>query len=114
MTLLVEWAAKHRLKTKIDADDTLIISGATGSIWEYSKSRLGVTHEGTVGTWNFRRDKGCGMGMRLSQNGDSEGSLTFDPTDAEQSRFAIQMAGCRGRRKAKDAVKVTARLSGAL
>jgi hypothetical protein len=39
-------------------------------------------------------------GFTLRQDGDTEGTLTFDATDAKQSRLAIKMAGIRTRRHA--------------
>ena len=36
--------------------------------------------------------------MTLRQNGDSEGSLSFDPSNREQAKLAIKIAGARPKR----------------
>jgi len=40
--------------------------------------------------------------MRLLQNGEDEGSLTFDPTNAAQSRLAIRIAGAKAKRQVSE------------
>lgn len=42
-------------------------------------------------------------GCLLKQNGDTEGCLTFDPTNAEQGQAVIRAAGLKARRIASPA-----------
>lgn len=96
------FATKHRLKTSTDKDDgTTIVSGKNGHLYEYSPSELGVcflTGRWCPKTWgNFRR-KAESIGMLVRQNGDSEGCISFDPADREQSKLAIKIAGARPKR----------------
>jgi len=47
---------------------------------------------------NFRR-KAEALGMAVRQDGDSEGALSFDPSDKEQAKLAIQIATVRPKRQ---------------
>jgi hypothetical protein len=46
-------------------------------------------------TWNRRRKSGVAVGMLVSQDGDGEGSLVFDPMNLRQAKAAIEIAGLR-------------------
>lgn len=49
--------------------------------------------------WRKYPDLGLVAGMRLRQNGDAEGCLTFDPANAEQVKIAFRLAGVKRKRQ---------------
>jgi hypothetical protein len=103
---ITEFAKKHRLRVKLDADDmTIIIAGATGQIYEYGSGLLAVmfilphSREPSPRAWNHACRKCLAAGMTLRQNGDAEGALSFDPDNDAQARLAIRVAGVRRRKR---------------
>jgi hypothetical protein len=50
--------------------------------------------------WNKMRGACQAAGMTLRQNGDAEGSFSFDPKNDQQVKLAMQLAGVRPKRKA--------------
>ena len=95
---LEAFASKYKLKLKRSQDDdgALLINGKSGQIYEYSDSELRVSF--TPGLDKDRR--GVAAGMILRQNGDSDGSLSFDPENREQAKLAIKIAGVKVKRQA--------------
>jgi len=117
---LTEFAATYNLKAKRDAgDDTTIIPGRTGHIYEHSEAELAVMYilpneiEPRPRAWSAARKRGIAAGMILRQNGDAEGALSFDPTNAEQVKLAIRVAGIKRKRRLSesDRAKRAARAS---
>jgi hypothetical protein len=111
MTNIQEFAVTNRLKARrsVDDDNELVVTGRMGQIYQYSENELGVlfmppgTNSDRYGrwcprTWNRLRKLAVNAGMILRQNADSEGALSFDPKNAEQSKFAIQIAKARPKR----------------
>ena len=83
---LFKFAKKYRLTLKTDnADGTDVIFGRTGQIYEFDSGVLGVMFSLPNGanprprSWRTARAKGIAAGMILQQNGDAEGSLSFEP-----------------------------------
>src|SRR6266550_1403600 len=111
-----DFAENHKLKIGRDSCDEVIIAGKQGQIFEYSDTEMGVLFmsglekrkgfpEGRgIGRWcpkkwgNIKR-AALPLGMALRQNGDSEGSLSFDPNNKAQVRMAIKIAGARPKRQ---------------
>jgi hypothetical protein len=102
---IARFAEAHRLRTAVDDDNTTIIPGRSGQIYEHGDGRLGViftsgdrfeTREG----WNNRRKACAAVGMTVHQDGDYEGSLLFDPRNTVQVQTAIQVSGVRPRKRA--------------
>ena len=99
-SLLTTFAERHRLRRTKDEVGHPRIPGAEGFVYKHAAERLGlVVTTGTVRTWGFRRDKGLAAGMEIHQDGDTEGSMLFDPGDPEQARAAIDIIDARKRRK---------------
>ena len=100
---IAKFAAKHRLKIQTDrADDTVIIPGKTGHIYEYSDDLLGVIFVGSIPRarlWKSLLKQCLAAGMELRQNGDAEGALSFQADSSEQVKLAIKTAGIRRKRK---------------
>ena len=86
------FARLHKLRSVESEDDGFIIPGRSGHIYEYSDTRLGVLFTSTTDGWNKRRDTAIKAGMTLLQNGDLEGTLSFDPSDSGQSKLAISIS----------------------
>jgi hypothetical protein len=98
---LSTFAKQYRLKPTTDpGDGTMIIQGRSGQIFQYDGRRLAVTYlSDSVGKWNNRRRECEASDMVCYQDGDAEGTLTFDPKNAAQSRLAIKTAHCRPKKQ---------------
>ena|SRR5215813_8081563 len=89
------FADRHRLKARFDEDETRFIPGKLGQIYEYGGGRLAVMvmsatpHKNLWGRTRNRLEK---LGFVIIQDGDSEGTATFDHSDHDQSRAAIKAA----------------------
>ena len=102
-----DFAERHRLTLSIDpGDSTEVLVGSQGHIYEYDHDTLAVIFSpaGAPRTrlWRALREKCLAAGMKLRQNGDAEGSLSFDPGDRSQAKLAIKVAGIRTRRKSSE------------
>src|ERR1700739_4285977 len=99
---LKEFAEKHSLRLRRSPDDgTDNIVGRVGEIYEYSDCALALMMcDGPVGTgrWPRVRKKCVAGGMTLRQNGDDEGTLSFDPGNPKQSALAIKVTSARRKR----------------
>ena len=105
------YAERHRLKTRVDDDNTTTIPGKYGQIYEYDvagRSTLAVMFMPRVPMekpitgwklkWTYWREKCAAAGMEVIQNGDWEGTLRFDHANAEHARLAIRVAGIKRKR----------------
>jgi hypothetical protein len=97
------FADNHRLKTRIDGDGTKIIPGRDGQIYEYDADVLAVMYrpKGDAWkpkTWGNARRACLALGFTLLQDGDSEGCLSFDPTNKAQAKLALKVAHIKTRR----------------
>jgi hypothetical protein len=97
------FAETHRLNIALDTDNTVIIRGKSGQIFEYDNARLGVMYQPAKDawkpkTWGNNRRAALAAGMELHQDGDSEGTLLFDPANVQQSKLAVKIAHCRAKR----------------
>jgi hypothetical protein len=90
------FAQTNRLKTKIDADGTLIILGKLGHIYRYDHHRLGVAVVPRIPRmkyWGLTRRELLVLGFLVVQDADCEGAAVLGPANAEQVRAAIKAAG---------------------
>jgi hypothetical protein len=102
-----EFAIKHRLKVWQDKDDGMeIIPGTQHQSHIYEDDgELGVmsitpaTKPARPFFWRKHRDLGLAAGMKLRQNGDAEGCLTFNPGNAGQLKIAFRLAGVERKRQ---------------
>lgn len=96
---LQKFATQYRLKIKLDDDQTHIILGKKGQIYEYGNGLLAVIADcPTKKSWTFMRQRWQKAGLVIRQNSDNEGTATFDPQNVEHSRLAISSAGIKFRR----------------
>lgn len=113
------FAATHRLKSSRDkGDDTTVIVGRIGHLYEYSSTELGVMVVNTSRTprprkWSALKQKCEAVGMVLRQNGEDEGAFSFDPNHPEQAKVAIQVSRVRVKKVLSDACRalLTERMS---
>lgn len=108
--MIHKFAEKNRMKVTHDECGDAIIAGRQGQLYPYTESEMGVmflppkTKEDSCGRWcpklwgNFKRAAAL-IGMALTQDGDSEGCLSFDPQSAEQVKLAVKIAKVRIRKK---------------
>jgi hypothetical protein len=95
------FAEQHRLRAKKDDCSNLVILGkqfaaAQSHIFDGFLDGLGVCLMfETSRQWNSARRKLEKAGFVTRQDGDTEGVLTFDPTDSKQSRLALKVVGTR-------------------
>jgi len=107
------FAKKHRLKLHRSPDDgTEIIRGRKGNshLFEYDDGVLAVMimpETLSAHRWSAARAAFTKAGMQIRQNGDCEGTATFDPSAAHQVRVALKHAGIRRGRKLSPAQQAT-------
>ncbi|HEY4932682.1 MAG TPA: hypothetical protein VII23_14030 [Terriglobales bacterium] len=95
------FADNHRLKTRFDDDLTKIIPGKLGNLFEYDGELLGVMvmpNPPRRNYWGYVRASLIEAGFQVVQDGDGEGSATFNPANAKQVRLAVSAAGIKRRR----------------
>lgn len=93
------FANEYRLRTRRDEDGGRIVPGKHGKIDPYDIATLAVMILGsTPRKWGFARRAGEAAGMTVLQDGDAEGTLLFDPSNAEQARTAIKIAAAKRKR----------------
>ena len=101
--LIQDFADKRRLKvSKIDGGER-IITGRLGDshLYQYSLTELAVAfvpNKWIPKTWGNHKRAAIALGMTLRQNGDSEGTLSFDPANGPQSTLALRIAKARAKR----------------
>src|SRR5215472_15844937 len=111
--LIRQFAEKYGLKIRIDQDQTHIIPGkkvqrTAGHIYEYSDDQLGVMIvmtdlKGPISHyWRYQLPLLRKLNMQIVQNGDGEGSATFNPQNPAQSKLAIKIARVKPKRIMSD------------
>ena len=94
------FAEARRLRVRRDEDNTRIIPGRHGHIWDHGDDLFGVTLlDLTPRKWTHRKKLCLEAGMELQQDGDFEGTLLFDPTDSNQVQVALKVAGVKRKRR---------------
>lgn len=91
-------ADSNRLRTKRDECEETIIPGKFGQIYQHSASLFGVMYMfDSARKWGNARRRLIAQGFTLHQNGDTEGSLLFNPTP-EAVKLACQAVKIRKKR----------------
>jgi hypothetical protein len=95
-----EFAKKYHLRTKFDACGEVITPCKRGQIYDCGGQRLAVLVEGvSTRVWHSVLKTLLAAGFELRQNGDCEGSLSFDPEDRKQAKLAIKVMGAYKRKQ---------------
>ena len=103
---LREFACKFRLKTIRDGCGDVIIPGRNGQIYEWgSRSFACLVMAKSARYWNATREKLIGAGFRAIQNGDTEGTVLFDPQDGGQAGLAMKAIGPKRKRVVTESQK---------
>lgn len=92
------FADQFKLKIKRDNCDEYFIPCRRGQIYDHGNGQFAVMVIGpaaTPRTWSAVRRTLVAAGFTLHQDGDSEGTLSFDPDNAKRSRLAIRVMGAR-------------------
>ncbi len=101
---ILEFAQKTRLKHGFKGDGEPVIPGRYGELYEYSEHIFAaLCMFPTSRRWGHIRRKAQALVLRIIQNGDSEGTFLFDPTDEEQVEFARRAIGARKRHRISQA-----------
>jgi hypothetical protein len=108
--LLKGFAAKNRLKLRVDNDESWIVPGRDGHIYQHDGRVLGVMFmpgetAKTADRWCNRRRAGIAAGMIVYQDGDREGTLHFSPTNKAGGKLALQIAGTKKKRVLSESQK---------
>lgn len=112
-----DFATQNNLRLRRDSAGDLIVAGRrtaddmpkqreyANHIYDgFADDRLGVCLSfRSKRKWNATRRTLELAGCLLKQNSDTEGCLTFDPTNAEQVQAVIKAAGLKARRTASPA-----------
>jgi hypothetical protein len=113
--LIVAFAKRHKIHWRIDEDDFDGADGYFPAFIPSGRKALGQTHIFDYGDgvhfglmylprtfrpsrWEGVRKQCLAAGMTLHQNGDSEGSLLFDPDNDAQAKLAISIVKPRVKR----------------
>ena len=97
---LRSFAEDNRLRVRRGEDNSQLIPGKVGHVWDYGDGLFGVTLlDLTPKKWGFRRNACLAVGMRLQQDGHDEGTLLFDPVDEEQVKMALKVAKLKRKRQ---------------
>lgn len=103
-----DFAERYKVKLRKDECGDFITPGkqhrdadGQSDIFDgYDNGMLGVALLfGSARKWGSVRRRLQSEGFTLRQEGDTEGIMTFDPTNGKQSRLAIKMAGVRTKRQ---------------
>jgi len=104
--LVQEFAKKYRLRTTFDDCKEVIIPCKRGQIYECGGGKLAVLVEAVSARgWHSVRKSLLAAGFELRQNGDCEGTLSFDPADPKQAELAIKVMRARRKRQLSEAQK---------
>ena len=95
------FADRHRLRVqRSEEDGTLLINGRHGHIYEVGDEHMAVILLNiTPRMWAHRRRVGSAAGMTVIQDGDFEGTMTFDPINGEQVDLAIRLVVAHRKRR---------------
>jgi len=80
-------ARDYRLEVTA-TDDGPVVMGISGHIYQHTDELLAVT---ITSRWPSSRQKLIAAGCAVVQNGDDEGTVSFDPNDTEASLIVLRI-----------------------
>lgn len=98
---LSTFAERFHLNLRRAEDDTFVVVGRHGQLYEYSDNELGILimpAASKVRYWGHARKAMIAAGMTIRQNGDHEGAVSFAPHNKKAARLAIKLVGARPKR----------------
>ena len=81
------WARDYRL-AMASTDDAPAVTGSGGHVFQHTDELLAVTINNR---WASSRRKLMAAGCAVLQDGDDEGTVSFDPNDAEASLAVLRI-----------------------
>lgn len=87
-TDLETWARDYRLETTATDDDGPVVTGISGHICQHADDLLAAT---ITSHWVSSRRKLITAGCAVVQDGDNEGTVSFDPNDTEASLAVLRI-----------------------
>ena len=93
-----KFAENNMLNARQDECGEMVIPGRRGQIFDYGNRLAGVIVSSTPKKWGNSRRAFEASGFTIRQDGDFEGSATFDPLNSAQVRLAVKCAGIKHRR----------------
>jgi hypothetical protein len=99
-----DFAKRYHLPLQTDSNGIQIVKGISGFIYQYSVTELGVvifpgrprsSPTSRRGRYIFHTMKCYSLGMKLRQDCDGEGAMSFNPNKRRQARMAIEVAKIR-------------------
>lgn len=104
--LIKDIASRHMKRIKRDEEGLVIIPGRLGQshLFEYSSTIIGVMclFEHTR-RWNMIRELAQVLGIKIIQNGDTEGCLLVNPLEINELEFAFDAIKARKRKQLSEA-----------
>lgn len=86
-TDLESWARDCRLALA-STDDAPVVSSTSGQVFQHTDDLLAAT---ITSRWPSSRRKLIAAGCAVLQDGDDEGTVSFDPNDAEASLAVLRI-----------------------
>lgn len=110
-------AEAHRVRTRIDSCGEKIITGrphkaprpeCRNQVFDYGDGEhFGVSLLlSNARLWRNARKRLTAAGMSIHQDGDTEGTLLFDPCNPKQARAAIKEAGIKRKKVLSEPVRI--------
>jgi hypothetical protein len=98
-----DFAGTYRLRIHIDQCREQIIPGKLGHIFDHGSGKFGIVLEEIVGSSRgrlllARRRTALQADFQMTQQGEFESVLLFDPNDCNQVRLAIRLVKARKKR----------------
>jgi hypothetical protein len=110
-----EFAANYRVRTRRDSCDEEIIPGKPRKLVPEDRCHIYDHADGkhfgvsltfrTPRRWTAAKQRLSAAGFRLQQNGDTEGTLLFNPCNTDHAQAAIREAGVRTQKLLSETVK---------
>ena len=94
---LHKFVEHHRLRLTRDECHDAIVRGKLGHLYEHDADRFGIVLQAPTNsaaldaTLRSRKRRAIAAGFILSQEGESEAILLFDPADTKQARLSIRL-----------------------
>lgn len=100
------FAEKYRLRVRRDECGDLVVAGRLGQLFQFDENLMGLALISPNGddpkldnTLRSRTRKALRKGLELYLRGDYESIFLFSPENRQHARLAIQLIGCKRKRR---------------